>query len=193
MGRTPNPDAEVAPVFVDDEDDADADEQDALVLRASADGNAPAQNLWLKEKGRFSGRYEGYLRLTDADGDGSSPATDTDDAVAKSNWGLVVGPASGHLMAQAATLGVESGPVTVSYKNSNGDIRTVSIQIDKDPPAIQIDSPAHNTASKDDSPELLGSFSDGGGSGLREDSFKVYADNRPDEKVDATPVFDLRK
>ncbi len=191
-GTDPNPAAEVSPVFVDDEDDADPEEQDALVLRASADGNAPAQNLWLKEKGRFSGRYEGYLRLTDADGDGSAPATDNDDAVAKSNWGLVVGAASGHLMPQAAVLGVESGPVTVSYKNSNGDIRTVSIQIDKDPPAIQIDSPAHNTASKDDSPELLGSFSDGGGSGLREDSFKVYADNRPDEKVDATPVFDLR-
>ena len=141
-----NPAAEVSPIFVDNEDEETADEQDALVLRASADGNAPAQNLWLKEQGRFSGRYEGYLRLTDADGDGSlvdNPATtDVDESVPKSNWGLVVGAASGHLMPQAAILGVESGPVTVSYKNSNGDIRTVSIQIDKDPPAIQIDSPA---------------------------------------------------
>ena len=81
--------------------------------------------------------------------------------------------------------------MTISYKNSNGDLRTIAIQIDKDPPSIQIDSPPHNLASKDDSPELLGSFTDGGGSGLREDSFKVYADNRPDGKVDATPVFDL--
>ena len=70
-GTEPNPDADVSPIFVDDEDDEDADEQDALVLRAGADGNVPAQNLWLKEKGRFSGRYEGFLRLTDADGDGS--------------------------------------------------------------------------------------------------------------------------
>ena len=157
-GTDPNPAAEVSPVFVDDEDDEDADEQDALVLRASADGNAPAQNLWLKEKGRFSGRLR---RLPAIDRRRTvtvvSSYHDTDDAVAKSNWGLVVGPASenSHRMELAAVFGVESGPVTISYKNSNGDIRTVSIQIDKDPPAIQIDSPAHNTASKDDSPELI--------------------------------------
>jgi hypothetical protein len=190
-----NPVGAVSPVFVDDENDDDADEQDALVLRAGGDGNAPAQNLWLKEQGRFSGRYEGYLRLTDADGDGSAvdnPNTTADEFRPKSNWGLVVDAASGPDMPRAAVLGVESGPVTISYKNSNGDIRTVAIQIDKEPPSIQIDSPAHNAASKDDSPELLGSFSDGGSSGLREDSFKIYADNRPDEKTDANPVFDLR-
>ena len=61
----------VPPKFVDDE--AKADKLDALVLRANGDGDTPAQNLWLKEDGVFSGRYEGYLRLTDADGDGSKP------------------------------------------------------------------------------------------------------------------------
>ena len=49
---------------------------DALALRASADGDPPNQNLWLKETGDFTGVYEGFLRLTDADGIG-----DADDAM----------------------------------------------------------------------------------------------------------------
>ena len=190
--------SENAPVFVDDEkEDSETNpDPDALVLRANGDGNAPSQNLWLKEKSRFAGEYEGYLRLTDADGDGSDPSADP--AEPKDNWGLATGAAIGSggptadpANDQYAVLGVESGPITISYKNSNGDVRSITIQIDKEPPSIQIDSPLNNTSSKDDSPELLGSFSDGGGSGLREDSFKIYADNRPDEKTDATPVWEL--
>ena len=91
-----------------------------------------------------------------------------------------------------AVLGIESGPVTITYKNSNGDNTTISITIDKEAPTIQVDAPINKTASKDDSPELLGSFTDGGGSGLREESFKIYADNTPDGKEDNTPVWDLR-
>ena len=187
--------SDATPVFVDDENDAD--DPDALVLRANGDGVPPSQNLWLKEDGRFSGRYEGYLRLTDADGDGSKqddPNTaDKDESEPKDNWGLATQHAGNSGMEGGeAILAVESGPVTITYKNSNGDTRSVTIQIDKDPPAIQIDSPAHETASKDDSPDLIGSFSDGGGSGLREDSFRIYANNRPDSKTDATPVWDLR-
>ena len=45
---------------------------DPLVLRVSADGRDPSMNLWLTEKSRFSGVYEGYARLTDADGDGTN-------------------------------------------------------------------------------------------------------------------------
>ena len=183
------------PVFVDDEvvDEATNPDPDALVLRANGDGNAPSQNLWLKEKSRFAGQYEGYIRLTDADGDGSNASADPVET--KDNWGLVTGPATGSGgpgSDQYAVLGVESGPVTISYKNSNGDVRTMTIQIDKEPPTIQIDSPLQNTSSKDDSPELLGSFNDGGGSGLREESFKIYADNRPDGKTDENPVWNLR-
>ncbi len=186
-----------APVFVDDEefDPVSNPEPDALVLRASADGNAPTQNLWLTEDGRFSGTYVGYLRLTDADGDGQCDEdNDENTPRVRCNWGLKARDATGSSMNvdHIAVIGVESGPVTISYKNSNGDNRSVSIQIDKEPPAIQIDSPAHSTSSKDDSPELLGSFSDGGSSGLREDSFMIYADNDPDGKTDETPVFDLR-
>ena len=173
------------PVFVDDEDKDDPDDQDALVLRASGDGNLPSQNLWLKEVGRFSGKYEGYLRLTDADGDGA-----TDEG--RQDWGLAVGPATGHERDAYAVLGIESGPVKVTYVDSNGDSRTMSITIDKEAPTIQVDAPLHKTSSKDDSPEILGSFADGGGSGMREDSFKIYADNTADGKNDSSPVWDLR-
>ncbi len=182
------------PVFVDDENLATAANQDALVLRASGDGVPPAQNLWLKENGRFSGRYEGYLRLTDADGDGKCDHDDDpSNADQRCNWGREPGAATSSAMGDAAVLGVESGPISITYKNSNGDTRSITIQIDKDPPAIQIDTPVHGTSSKDDSPDLIGSFTDGGGSGLRENSFKVYADNRNegDKAVDLMPVWDF--
>ena len=176
-----------APVFVDNEDKDTA----ALVLGAGSDGDTVEQNLWLKETGDFTGVYEGYLRLTDADGHG-----DGDD---RSNWGRMTddagpsedGDVTGSSIAGAAVLGVESGPVKIRYKNSNGDVRTAEILIDKTPPAIQVTAPAHNTSSKDDSPDLLGSFNDGGGSGLRADSFKVYADNK-DDSNDEDPVWDFK-
>ena len=178
-----------SPVFFDDEvPSATNTKPDALVLRASADGDVPNQNLWLKETGDFTGVYEGYVRLTDADGHG-----DADDKTAgnqQDNWGRDVKSATGSNDAGAAVLGVESGPVSITYKNSNGDTRTAKILIDKDPPAIQIDSPLHNASSKDDSPDLLGSFSDGGGAGLRDDSFKIYADNTNDNN-DAKAIWDF--
>ena len=179
------------PVFVDDENKAT--EPDALVLRANGDGDAPSQNLRLKEDGRFSGRYEGYLRLTDSDGDGKCDDDDNDTtADARCNWGRVPGAGSTAGIDGAAILGVESGPISITYKNSKGDTKSVTIQIDKDAPAIQVDSPVHNAASKDDSPDLIGSFSDGGGSGLRSESFQFYAHNQADGKNDGTPVWDLR-
>ena len=66
-GVTDADEDDVTPDFSDDE----TEDGDPLVLRASGDGNTPHQNLHLKEVGRFSGKYEGFLRLTDADGDGS--------------------------------------------------------------------------------------------------------------------------
>ena len=142
-------------------------------------------NLWLTEKSRFAGIYEGFVRLTDADGDGTN-----DDLTTRDNWGLTVRDADGSGEGGFAVIGVESGPVTITYKNSNGDTRTISIMIDREPPSIQVDSPLDGTSSTDDSPELIGTFTDGGGSGLREESFKIYADNTPDN-TDAKPVWDL--
>ena len=188
---------DVSPVFFDDENAAAPDDQDALILRVSSDGNTPTQNLYLKEMSddRFSGIYEGYIRLTDADGDGSAednPATtERDEAEPKDNWGLATGDATGAGKDEYAVIGVESGPVTITYKDSNGDTNSISITVDKDAPTIQVDSPVDGTASTDDSPELIGTFTDGGGSGLREDSFKIYADNTADNKDDSTPVWDL--
>ncbi len=180
------PAAALVPVF-------ESDDADGLSLRASGDGNAPNQHLWLKETGRFTGIYEGYLRLTDADGDGKCD-DDENDATpdARCNWGLPAKAASGADMDGAANLGVESGPVTVKYTNSNGDNRELDIMIDKDSPTIQIETPVNNVSSKVDSPELIGTFTDGGGSGLRQESFKIYADNTPDGKDDSTPIWDLR-
>ena len=179
-----------SPVFFDDEvPSATNTKPDALVLRASADGDAPNQNLWLKETGDFTGVYEGFVRLTDADGHG-----DSDDKTAgnqQDNWGRDVKAAIESNAAGAAVLGVESGPVSITYKNSNGDTRSIKVLIDKDPPAIQIDSPLHNASSKDDSPDLLGSFSDGGGAGLRDESFKIYADNTNDNN-DEKAIWDFR-
>ena len=180
------------PVFVDDEDEDTPGGQDALALGAGSDGDEVEQNLWLKETGDFTGIYEGYLRLTDADAEGLCDHDgDSDTDPQRCNWGRDAGDASGSERGEAAVLGVESGPITVRYKNSNGDQRTATILIDKEPPAIQIDLPAHDTSSKDDSPDLLGSFNDGGGSGLRENSFSVYADNR-DDSDDDMPVWDFR-
>ena len=187
---------DVSPVFFDDENAEAADKQDALVLRVSSDGNTPTQNLHLKEKSddRFSGIYEGYVRLTDADGDGSAvddPGTERDEAESKDNWGLANRDATGPGDDGYAVIGVESGPVTITYKNSNGDTRSLSITVDKDAPTIQVDSPIDGAASTDDSPELIGTFGDGGGSGLRESSFKIYADNTPDSNDDSTAVWEL--
>ena len=188
---------DVSPVFFEDENADAADDQDALILRVSSDGNTPTQNLYLKEQSsdRFSGIYEGYVRLTDADGDGSAednPATtERDESEDKDNWGLPTDDATGAGNEEYAVIGVESGPVTITYKDSNGDTNSISITIDKDAPTIQVDSPVDGTSSTDDSPELIGTFIDGGGSGLREDSFMIYADNTPDNKDDSTPVWDL--
>ena len=70
------------PVYTDDE--TATNNEKALVVKASSDGVYRDQNLVLKETSRFSGRYEGYLRLTNADGDagtGEDPRT-------QNNWGL---------------------------------------------------------------------------------------------------------
>ena len=39
-----------------------------LVVEARSDGRDGRQNLMLRETSRFTGRYEGYLKLTDENG-----------------------------------------------------------------------------------------------------------------------------
>ncbi len=157
---------------------SEASDAAALTVRAKSDGDATVQNLWLYETGRFTGRYDGFLRLTDADGQG--PDADSTTAGGQpSNWGLGVKAAASHMMGDAAVLGVESGPVVIEYKDTDGDTQTLTISLDTVPPDIQIDAPAHKSEDQDTSPEFVGSFNDGE-SGLREDSFQLYVDNTND-------------
>ena len=138
----------------------------SLTVEARADGRDSTWNLRLYETGRFTGRYEGYLELTDENGAG----TDAD------GWGLDVGHATGYKDDGAAVIGVESGPVVIAYKDTDGSNKLLEIEIDTVPPSIVIDSPAHESQGQDTSPEFAGSFSDRD-SGLREDSFALYVDH----------------
>ena len=144
----------------------------ALLVRASSDGNDADAELYLQETGLFDGIYEGFLRLTDADGDGSGTGTDAN------NWGEATGDADDQTVKGAAVLGVGNGPVVISYRDSGGSNRSFEIQIDIDPPVINIDSPAHNSRSDDEKPSFIGSINDGD-SGLAADTFQLYIDNIP--------------
>ena len=146
----------------------------ALLVQATSDGNDDDANLFLTETGRFDGIYQGFLRLTDADGDGG------DDAI---NWGENVsdeGNAEDDSAAGAAVLGVGDGPVTITYRDSNDKAQTFVIQIDIEPPTITIESPIHNSRSDDEKPSFIGTINDGD-AGLAADTFQLYVDNDPTE------------
>ena len=155
----------------------------ALTVKVKSDGDVTEQHLWLYETTRFSGRYEGYVRLTDADGDGRGKT-----GTAAINWGLRTRHAGGHGDADdpatnaydgPAVLGVESSPITVEYKDTDGVTQILTVMLDTVPPDIQIDTPVHESEVQDTSPEFAGSFNDGD-SGLREESFQLYVDNSND-------------
>ena len=174
------------PVFTKDET---GEQPDPLLLEAVGDGVTRSQNLWLKETGRFTGRYEGYLRLTDANGD--SVATGTAD---EDNWGRTTDHASGYSEDEAAVLGVQGGPVNIRYRDSDGTVKTLRILIDTQPPLILIDSPDYKTNFDEQRIRVTGVFSDAG-SGLRDDSFRLYVDNSDDDdedgETDGSPVLNL--
>ena len=170
------------PKFSNSEDKAG----DALLVEVRADGRVGRQNLRLHETSRFSGQYEGYAELTDENGG--------EDAAGENGWGLEVGPASGSDIAGAATIGVESGPVVIAYKDTDGSTQLLDIEIDTVPPTITIDTPAHESEGQDTSPNFAGSFLDRE-SGLREDTFYLYVDNTddgPESGDSGTPALNLR-
>ena len=164
--------------FTDDE----KDDNDALMVSARADGDLEDRhvNLFLTETARFSGVYRGHLRLTDANGDGrdanSVPAGDE-----ITDWGRQVGDGSSESDADAAVLAVESGPVTIEYRDSEGNNQTLRIEIDNLPPAISVTSPANGSSSGDQTPDFEGSIEDAD-SGLADKSFRLVADNKVDKK-----------
>ena len=192
---------------------------DALIVRVESDGVESSQNLWLRETGRFTSTYEGYVRLTDANGDGTQncndvytqaeadedPDLNAGDPKQSENWGRKVCDAQSPILADgadeeermvnaAAVLGVESAPVTIRYKDSDGVERTFSVSIDTSTPSVQIDQPAHKAPIQDTTPQFVGSFTDGE-SGLLDESFRLYVDSKRDDDengVSGRAVLDIR-
>lgn len=190
------------PSFIGDEDPTNPSNQKAILASVAADGQKETRDLWLKETGRFTGTYVGYVRLTDANGNGTEAGgSENDVALLPSNWGRQVRDATrptgvAHALPgpdNAAVIGVESGPVVIKYRDTDEDDQSLTIRIDTSAPTITIDAPADMTSTRDASPNMTGTFNDSG-SGLRKDSFKLFADNRNDDDEDGnngTPVFDL--
>ena len=150
---------------------------DTYVLYAESDEDAgdSTRNLALVETGRFTGVFQGHLRLTDADGIGG----DT-----RINWGRTKGSGEyNHAPTDPeaenptqAVIGVGNGPVTINYKDTDGRTRTYQIEIDITPPTISVDSPTHNSRSDDEKPSFIGTFNDSD-SGLAANSFQLDVDN----------------
>ena len=151
----------------------------ALVVEARSDGRVGSQNLALRETSRFSGRYEGYLKLTDENG-----INKNSDGKA-TNWGMDTADSGlctdrgGCTDMQAAVLAVESGPVVIAYKDTDGKTLLFNVSVDTVPPSVQVDQPENKAQIQDLSPEFSGSFTDSG-SGLRKDSFRAYIDHQRD-------------
>ena len=147
---------------------------DELLLRVRSTGDEPYVNLYLTETDLFTGRYEGYIRLTDANGDGRRAVGDK-----ATDWGRRVKDSKSSSVSDAAVIGVVSGDVTIEYRDSGGRRRSLRIAIDYQPPRITIESPRHLSSSDDHSPDFIGSFEDYD-SGLADDSFRLVVDNDAD-------------
>ena len=159
------------PAFEDTDEDSDGDAE--VLVEARADGRDGNAYLWLEETSRFSGRYEGYVELTDETGSAGDDATDV-------TWGLTVTDGKDATDAEkTAILDVESGPVVIAYRDTDGQIRLHEIEIDTVPPTVEIDTPIHKSQGQDTSPEFSGGFEDTD-SGLRDDSFRLYIDHTND-------------
>ncbi len=159
-----------------------------LVVEARSDGRTSSQDLALRETSRFSGVYEGYLKLTDENGNNGLGAPN--------NWGMATAAGmpcearTGCSDMEAAVLGVESGPVVIAYKDTDGSTQLLEVAIDTVPPGVQIDQPEHEVQIQDLSPEFSGSYSDAG-SGLRKDSFRAYVDHKDDPNENGVTATNL--
>ena len=148
-------------------------DNDALLVQAKSDSDTDgAVNLFLTETKRFSGVYQGYVRLTDADGDGR-----TNGGTDRNNWGRVIGNGmTDNSVDNAAILDVESGPVTIEYRDTDGKKQTLRIEIDNRAPTITVSNPANGASSGDQSPDFAGTIEDSD-SGLTDKSFRLVVDN----------------
>ena len=215
LGMTPNTNN----IYLKQTQAACADEElgdnfgdyDRFVLEVSADGVQSTRNLYLEETGRFSGVFEGFVRLTDSDGDGWEVGTDgnfleTGDGARRSNWGIHVRHAPGEvddngdvdldarkdgrvLRETGAVIGVDNGPVRIAYKDTDGTTHSFAISVDIEPPTIEVSSPRNNGRSDDEEINFAGSLNDSD-SGLAEDSFALYVDHLEDA-ADMRPTLPL--
>ena len=161
----------------------DADDYELFKLDVSSDGDQSTRNLYLQETGRFTGVFQGYIRLTDANGDGGDLDTSTGERMAnasRDDWGRVVKHATDQTVENAAVIGVDNGPVRISYKDTDGSTRSFTIKIDIGPPTIDVTGPEHNGRSDDEEINFSGTINDGE-SGLAVDSFALYLDHDPDD------------
>ena len=154
------------------------DDNSALLVQAVADGNLTDQsvNLYLTETKRFNGVYQGYLRLTDASGDGSKTRAT---GMGRDDWGIEVRDGEDSTIDGAAVLAVGVGPVTIEYRDSDGNKRELDIEIDVAAPRINVTSPANGGSSGDQSPDFVGTLEDTD-SGLADKTFRLVVDNKVD-------------
>ncbi len=186
-------DGELDVVFTKSEKDVNT----ALKVRATAGNGGSVANLHLREIDRFSGTYQGYVRLTDGSARGKDP-TASPPVNTPQDWGRDAKDASGHgfdgktrKTEQDAVLAVPRGPVTIEYTDSSGSTRTFDIMIDQQPPEFQIDNPVNGSSSDDHTPEFTGTVRDNG-SGIVEDSFRLVIDNTAEKDKNVYFVFDDR-
>lgn len=124
---------------------------DPEVLARSDLGSGSAQGLFLTETGRSTGRFEGFVRLTDADG--------------ITNDGLAEAAATGSTFGTAAIVRAASGPVVIEYIDSDGANRTANVLIDTSAPVPTVTGPADGFATQNQQPTFSGTVSESG-SGL---------------------------
>lgn len=166
---------------IGDTDDTTDNARFVLHVTSDEDAAEDKRNLALVETDRFTGVFQGYVRLTDADGNGASGTDETtrDQMGDATNWGIARKSATyDHVANEAGTavLGVGDGPVTVMYKDTNGKNVRLDIEIDIAPPTITVDSPVHDSRSDDEKPSFIGTFNDGD-AGLASGSFQLDVDN----------------
>ncbi len=133
-----------------DLDGSGTDNSPAGIL-ARSDVDTSGQDLILTETGRSTGRFEGFVRLTDANGV-------TDD-------GLAEGDATGSTASTAAVLRVSGGPVVIEYVDSDNTKRTANVLIDTSAPVATVTGPADELATQNQQPTFSGTVSEAG-SGL---------------------------
>ncbi len=180
-------------------DETEAEVYDSYVLHAESDEDAAddKKHLALQETGRFTGVFQGMLRLTDADGNGGAIDDEREqDPAVHENWGRAKTQGAYDVAAAlddrltTAVLGVGNGPVEITYRDTDGQNRSYQIEIDILPPTITVDSPEHEGRSDDEKPAFIGTFNDSD-SGLAANSFQLDVDNSNDPGDENTIIISV--